>query len=1192
MAAKEDIINAKVALDNRFLGLLFRQGADRGQDRYKEVIPETVPFKQEKIIQLPPRLREIVESTTHGIHVLLGCLPYINAVYFVVNDNLFIWEYDKGINDNAIAHIDVHPLQDQIIKSVGLVKPRADRFIDNAHYVLVIATDKAIYVFGFSSTSDGIVFHDMSSDRYRTDYSKKEIGSIIGTEDGRIFLIDAGELCELVYEDEGWFSKPCRLEIHSQSTVSQHLRWIWQTSSDFKSIAIDDTRHMLYVMSAYRIEAFYIQKDAALKLIGSYSINDDKSMMLKGHLVSIHPILNTDSPYFWLLAVTNTGHRGYFTCYIGNRGYNWWLYSETPAMLKTKEPNGLYILEVHDPPPQNQPPAPQQARLEYQKFRYFHGIFFAQRREGGIEMLSTTSPNYGLMFRRFIQNQEPIFSEHHYTAPLPSIFDIQEIHDPLYDPKKSDEYSNELINQFNAPPRKFILYTLNGIIIWTKQRPVDYLDNMLKKSNNREALKSFIENYGPEQTTAMCLLIASNESHAFMQTFAASYNTIYEGFAFCLARILLPVWRQKILKLSPGLNNTNPDRRDTNIPEPILNSIVTQLRKLKEFCDRHPMFKSPPQILGDTSTAQNASLSSLYDLLVTLSDAIGFILLMTEYNLPETIENISKSSQQVVFLSTYERLVTDQQVRSSWHDLVLAIIKRESGPRVDNLSRNLELRCPTFCNAAETKMYQGYEALQRAKKNEDEHTTKEALRNSLNIFCECINILTYGTLNNLCQDYKNFGFYEGAIELLLKAAQSFDPIPEKRNSILDLVIDTLRDAGVFADGIQRHTQSFSPVLQKALNLGTSLNDRTFLFAVYDEFLGADSIPQLFQPPAPYLEEYLNLSTDLTSPITRKKLDLYCDFCVTHRQYLKAAKVKEYIAKNSGSGISLQERLHYLSHAVGQAESAKELSETRDVIEALHKYRSDLGLAQIQFEIYREIDNIPDAVYNNLAALKGKPDKTTLLARLSQQLFDAQDLLRDFVIPFGLVERELSLVHAVEVIPSREDINQIWKKIIQKAKKKAHDTGSHQPIDDVVIESGRKYYPHDLRVFPMDTIVSEIAMYLIPKRIDEPGYITRILKQSNVAFCDIFNTFHNLFSFRITPFNTSEGICLLLKELVFILNQWMKSVEERYDIEPRSIHGMVSQYLTVIDHHSLGQGFSHEFLEIQRKLETFSTMMEY
>lgn len=42
-----------------------------------------------------------------------------------------------------------------------------------------------------------------------------------------------------------------------------------------------------------------------------------------------------------------------------------------------------------------------------------------------------------------------------------------------------------------------------------------------------------------------------------------------------------------------------------------------------------------------------------------------------------------------------------------------------------------------------------------------------------------------------------------------------------------------------------NTQSYNPVLQKALNLGTSLNDKTFLFAVYDEFLRADSIPQLF-----------------------------------------------------------------------------------------------------------------------------------------------------------------------------------------------------------------------------------------------------------------------------------------------------------------------------------------------------------
>lgn len=62
MTTREETINAKVNIDNRFLTLLFRQGADRNQDRYKDVISETTPFKQIKETPLPTRLREILES--------------------------------------------------------------------------------------------------------------------------------------------------------------------------------------------------------------------------------------------------------------------------------------------------------------------------------------------------------------------------------------------------------------------------------------------------------------------------------------------------------------------------------------------------------------------------------------------------------------------------------------------------------------------------------------------------------------------------------------------------------------------------------------------------------------------------------------------------------------------------------------------------------------------------------------------------------------------------------------------------------------------------------------------------------------------------------------------------------------------------------------------------------------------------
>src|SRR5436190_23781016 len=89
-------------------------------------------------------------------------------------------------------------------------------------------------------------------------------------------------------------------------------------------------------------------------------------------------------------------------------------------------------------------------------------------------------------------------------------------------------------------------------------------------------------------------------------------------------------------------------------------------------------------------------------------DAISFIILMLEYNLPETIERyiynicnnsisryfrllkiffffnrVDPSTKQTISNSNFDQLVTDPAVRSSWHDVVLAIIRRETTPRVN-----------------------------------------------------------------------------------------------------------------------------------------------------------------------------------------------------------------------------------------------------------------------------------------------------------------------------------------------------------------------------------------------------------------------------------------------------------------------------------------------------------------------------
>ncbi|CAG8602007.1 13540_t:CDS:2, partial [Dentiscutata erythropus] len=222
----------------------------------------------------------------------------------------------------------------------------------------------------------------------------------------------------------------------------------------------------------------------------------------------------------------------------------------------------------------------------------------------------------------------------------------------------------------------------------------------------------------------------------------------------------------------------------------------------------------------------------------------------------------------------------------------------------------------------------------------------------------------------------------------------------------------------------------------------------------------------------------------------------------------------------------------------------------------------------------------------LAKLRGFCDRHPMYKSSPHIIGDTTTLLREFAIPFELVESELSIVHAIEVNPRRNDIDNIWTKIIRKASQRATDTGSIQPIADIILESAQKFYPHDLRVFPLQTIVRLVATYLIDNRINEPYFITRILRQANVAYGDLFNTYHQLYSNRAEPFNNSQpggGMELLLSELAYVLNQWIKSADER-------IHGYISEYLTTVSHFAFRQDLAHEFLEIQRKLEAFSANM--
>ncbi|CAJ0891084.1 6738_t:CDS:2, partial [Entrophospora sp. SA101] len=861
-------------------------------------------LEKEQTVLFPKHLERLVQqySMKSDVQCLFGCFENVDLAYFVINYSLFIWEYGKDNQELAIGHLEVNLDEDKIIKSVGIFKPKPNSWVGDAQYVLVVVTDKSIYVFGLSiKNNDSMLFHILSSVKHRASYSGKDIGSIVGMEDGRIFLIDNGELCELVYEESSWL-------LPSRFFNSLIRPLVTTDHSDFKLCVVDETRNMIYAMSEDYIQAYYVTKDKKNNLVsvGRFYLNDNQE--LDGTFISICPILNTDSPYFWLLAITNRGYRGYFTCYTD--GDSWPPSNISVEELRRKKPNGLYLVESHKPPEEI-----------LQKFQQ--------------KLIST---------------------------------------------------------QYFIPSRKFLFYTSEGIEIWTKKMPVEQLKDLFAKNAGTQLLNDFRENYQHIEICSMCFLLTNDEDSNRLLNFYKPRNYhLYFGFVLFLSRTLRPIWKKKVLR--KVFNGNILESVDANIPKEILVSIENKLKRVKRFCDNYSYLaqkKSPPlssllstpnllssspslvpllQILDrdenpSTTQQQKQDYSfpeskDLDDFLCIISNAISFIILMIDYGLSKAFEKIPESSQKVIIDSTYDQLILDEE---------------------DDL-----------------------------------------LQNSLKKLSNSWEIITFGTLVDICQEYRDLDFYEGAMDLLITELTSTTKgqLKSQRNLLIRLIIDTLKDA--------------------------ENDDKELIFVIYDEFLKSNTIQKLFDQPTPSLQEYLksSMNESLTSIHVLKKTKALSKFCIIHHQYIEAAEVLIRLAETTTyEKLKLHERTSYLIKARQQ------------IINAIELYGSRGDENSIKLN--------------------------DLLERYWQELIDGEKLLYDFVLPYELFEQELELIRLIDKTPSPAVLEKIWRKIMENAVNVAYATGSLEPISIKIIEAGT----HELVFNDGLKLLLDEIVYLLYKWIDD------------------------------------------------------------------------------------------------------------
>ncbi|KAI8093448.1 Nup133 N terminal like-domain-containing protein [Halteromyces radiatus] len=643
------LLTQLIEKDQKQLDLADLLKGSTSQQYTQPLIRHTDHFIKTGSIRMPDILDEAYDRT-EDYNTFAGILPEIGRAWIAVDNILYLWDYISGTD--VYRYDD----QDQIIRDVGLVKPKPGVFGNHIQYVLVVTTPLEVILLGVGivpSTTQG-----NTMDLFATDMSVPcddiQMSSIQGTGNGRIIMCGSnGHIYELdYYHPDLWYSH-CRLRCLTASSMINYLPrlpFIPQTSPKFKYIAIDDERNVLYAFSGEStIEVFYLgsTKNEFTSVAKKTDItNSAISMCRQNSMIAsapdfnieyLHVVSTTESSKIHLVAVTESGFRLYFS-HQRDALRTAYTYPSNIQMI----PNALELLHVRLPPRpttvnQTIQPYPKifcsyydcGVLLDFQKFDDHNDVVYMTSATVGDSIQSTTCSTNGYI------SQRPSLTET--VTELERNGKVWAISEAST-PRKGKYALNDIGSQLTDQPRKFLVFTDRGLTFFNKERPVDTLYHLLSESklnpeNSQRDLLTFFDMFGQTQACAMCLsivcasyvssspeqddigrwakqlffdfgghpsaagpspMIGNYLGQAVGQT-GVIYSSKHDGLALYFARLISDIWKTKVFEISSGTNQADLSSR---IQSNLFN-VQNNLSRLKHFMDQNPDFHNMAAITND-----------------------------------------------------------------------------------------------------------------------------------------------------------------------------------------------------------------------------------------------------------------------------------------------------------------------------------------------------------------------------------------------------------------------------------------------------------------------------------------------------------------------------------------------------------------------------------------------------------------
>lgn len=596
-------------------------------------------------------------------------------------------------------------------------------------------------------------------------------------------------------------------------------------------------------------------------------------------------------------------------------------------------------------------------------------------------------------------------------------------------------FGNELAVQYDEPVQEVAILTNTGVHVIRRRRLVDIFAAAIRNQGGDEGLenevKKFIRNYGRAETTATALAVACgqgsdispgdgrtgrisspetldmarkcfvefggrpslNENMVSEPSQAVDNvrpSSRHEGLALYMGRLVRSVWKASVITQIVPTANGGMMAITSTVAQKRLTSIQEDLQKLSTFLEKNKAFiegLAGPESLQRASSQQeeialqgeHQALHSLQKLNSNIIEGISFVQMLFDERVDEIWTALDDTTKQRLRDLTYEVLFSSDQGKDLAKVLVKAIVNRNiaNGSNVDTVADALRRRCGSFCSADDVIIFKAQEQLKKASSvGANSDMGRKLLNESLKLFMQVANALSYENLQNAVEQFTSLQFYAGAISLALHVAQESDrgnralswmnenkpaddariPLFNFRKQCYDLVHqvllaveDAMRAEPEMIDG---KLTLIATKRNEAHSVVNDSEDELFQFDLYDWYLQQGKIEELLDTDSAYVIQFLTKSASTSLD----RADLLWRLYVRHEKFYEAASVQLELAK-SEFPIPLSKRMEYLSRAKANASAnsqnigrqarqvlSYEVSELLDVANIqdvlLHRLRAD------------------------------------------------------------------------------------------------------------------------------------------------------------------------------------------------------------------------------------------------------------